>query len=147
MNMQNGAHFMSFTLARFQSSRFLSVGTCETPCACSTCWQQMGISPSHFECLSDFLQLPWHLWTDAAFHDKTCRGVHWFSWSTFSVLLQTLSFIYNSQINGFRTHVDTDRFSCFGMWNSCFNFVRIFQLHRVYVYMYTCMNTRLAYVI
>jgi hypothetical protein len=31
-----------------------------------------------------------------------------------------------------------DILSCFGMWNSCPEFVRTFQLHRVYIYMCVC---------
>jgi hypothetical protein len=38
------------------------------------------------------------------------------------------SFGYNSQVKRFRTHVDIDIVSCFGMWNSCPEFVRTFQL-------------------
>jgi hypothetical protein len=47
------------------------------------CWQQRGTSPSCCGCLSDYPQLPRHLWTDAAIHDETCRGVHWISLRTF----------------------------------------------------------------
>jgi hypothetical protein len=47
-------------------------------------------------------------------------------------LLLMCSFRYNSQIKCFRRHVDTDIFSCFGMWNSCPKSVRNFQLHPVY---------------
>jgi hypothetical protein len=42
------------------------------------------------------------------------------------------SFSYNSQNKCFRTRVDTDIFSCFGMWNSCPKFVHSFQLHSIY---------------
>jgi hypothetical protein len=37
-----------------------------------------------------------------------------------------------TQIRCFRTQVDMDIVSCFGMWNSCPKFVRTFQLHFVY---------------
>jgi hypothetical protein len=50
---------MASTLAGFESSGFLPVGTPKITCVC----------------LSDYQQLPLHLWTDEAVHDKTCRGV------------------------------------------------------------------------
>jgi hypothetical protein len=46
-----------------------------------------------------------------------CRGGH------FEHLLYMYSFSYNSQIKCFRTHVDMDIFSCFGLSNSCPKFV------------------------
>jgi hypothetical protein len=66
-----GGHFMASTLTWLQSSGFLPMGTPK----CSSCWQGRGTSPSHCGCLSDYPQLPRHLWTDAAVHDGTCRGV------------------------------------------------------------------------
>jgi hypothetical protein len=38
-------------------------GTPKNPCVCSSCWQRRGTSPSHCGCLSDYPQLPRHLWT------------------------------------------------------------------------------------
>jgi hypothetical protein len=35
------------------------------------------------------------------------------------------------KVKCFWTYVDMEMFSCFGMWNSCPNFVRNFQLHSV----------------
>jgi hypothetical protein len=46
--------------------------------------------------------------------------------------LLMFSFIFDSQIKCFWTHVDMDIFSCFGTWNSCPKFVPTFQLHSVY---------------
>jgi hypothetical protein len=37
------------------------------------------------------------------------------------------SFCKNSQIECFPTRVDTDSFTCFGMWNSCSKFVSTFN--------------------
>jgi hypothetical protein len=48
------------------------------------------------------------------------------------------SYSYNSQNECFWTCVDMDIFSCFVTWNMCPIFVRIFQLHPVYVCTYTC---------
>jgi hypothetical protein len=49
------------------------------------------------------------------------------------------SFSHNSQIKCFRTHVDMDSFSHFGMLNSCPKFVRTFQLHLFkYYVVYLC---------
>jgi hypothetical protein len=42
------------------------------------------------------------------------------------------SFSYNPQMKCFRTHVDINILSCFGMGNSCPKCVRTFQLHPVY---------------
>jgi hypothetical protein len=54
---------MASTLhARFESSGILPVGTPK----CNFCWQRSGTSPSHWGWLSDYPQLPRHLWTDAA---------------------------------------------------------------------------------
>jgi hypothetical protein len=47
----------------------------KTPCACRFCRQGRYTSPSHCGCLWDYPQLSWHLWTDMAVHDETCRGV------------------------------------------------------------------------
>jgi hypothetical protein len=47
--------------------------------------------------------------------------------------LLTYYFSYNSQIKCFRTYVDTEIFSCFGIWNSRPKFVLTSQLHAVYV--------------
>jgi hypothetical protein len=50
----------------------------------------------------------------------------------FEHLSQMHSFIYNSEIKYFRTHGDADICcSCFGMCNSCPEFVLTFQLHLV----------------
>jgi hypothetical protein len=65
-----------------------------------SCWQRRATSPSQCGCVSDYPQLPPHLWTDAAVHDETSRPA----------LEDILS--YNSQI------FDMGIFSCFGMWNS-----------------------------
>jgi hypothetical protein len=46
-----------------------------------------GTSPSHCGCMSDSAQLLWHLWTDVAVHDETCRGANWISWRHFEHLL------------------------------------------------------------
>jgi hypothetical protein len=43
-------------------------------------------------------------------------------------LLLMYSFSYNTQIKCSRTHVHMDNFTCFGMWNSCSEFVGSFQL-------------------
>jgi hypothetical protein len=37
-------------------------------------------SPSHCGCLSEYPQLPRHLWTDEAVHGETYWGMHWISW-------------------------------------------------------------------
>jgi hypothetical protein len=67
---------------------FYRWGTPRNPCICSSCW--------HFTialwCLSDYLQQPQHLWTDAAVHAETCRGVHWISWRTFWALIINVLF-------------------------------------------------------
>jgi hypothetical protein len=68
-------HFMASMSARFESSGLSPVGTPKNPCVCCCFWQRRGTS--HCGCLSDYLQLPRHLWTDAAVHDETCRDVHW----------------------------------------------------------------------
>jgi hypothetical protein len=84
-------------------------GVPKSPCVCSFCWQQRGTSPSHCGCLSDYPQLPRHLWTDMAVHDETCWGMHWISWRTFwaliiNILIQLLT-TYK-----FWTHVCVDSF-------------------------------------
>jgi hypothetical protein len=48
-------------------------------CVCTSCWQWRGTSPSHFGCLSDCLQLLWHLWID--------EGVHWISWTFWALII------------------------------------------------------------
>jgi hypothetical protein len=77
MNRYWRKHCMVSTLARFESSGFLLVGTSESPCICSSCWQRRDTLPSQCGCLSDYLQLPWKLWTVAAVHDEMCSGMHW----------------------------------------------------------------------
>jgi hypothetical protein len=47
------------------------------------------------------------------------------------------SFSCRSQIKCYRTHIDMNLFSCFGMWNSCPIFVSTFRLHPGYAYMET----------
>jgi hypothetical protein len=42
--------------------------------------------------MSDYLQVPRHLWTDAAVHEETCRGVHWISLRSFWALILILTF-------------------------------------------------------
>jgi hypothetical protein len=84
---------------------------------CSSCWQRSSTT-QHCGCLSDYPQLPRHLWKNAAVHDETCRGEHWISRSTFWAIILNVLFQL-SQIRCFRTHVDMNKFSCFGMWNSC----------------------------
>jgi hypothetical protein len=52
----------------------LWIFTCGAPrnrCIFSSFWQQTDTSPSHCGCLSDYPQLPRHLWTDVAVHDET----------------------------------------------------------------------------
>jgi hypothetical protein len=51
------------------------VGTPKNRCVCSSCWHRRCTSPSRCGCLSDYPQLPRHLWTDAAVHDETSRRV------------------------------------------------------------------------
>jgi hypothetical protein len=46
-------------------------------------------------------------------------------------LLLMYSFSCTSQIKCFRTYVDMNIVSCFGVWNSCPKFVRTFQLYSV----------------
>jgi hypothetical protein len=41
----------------------------EPLCACSSCWQRRGTSPSQCACLADYLRLPRHLWTDEEVRD------------------------------------------------------------------------------
>jgi hypothetical protein len=55
--------------------------------------------------VSDYPQLPRHLWTDC---DGTCRGVHLISWRPFWTLILNVRFSCNSQIKCFRTHADMD---------------------------------------
>jgi hypothetical protein len=43
------------------------------------CMQLLLTTKTHYGCLSDYPHLHRHLWTDAAVHDETCRGVHWIS--------------------------------------------------------------------
>jgi hypothetical protein len=54
---------------------------------CGTQTQHLLTTKRHSGCLSDYPQLPRHLWTDAALPDETCRGVHWISWGTFWALI------------------------------------------------------------
>jgi hypothetical protein len=115
MDKQRRTHCMASTLARFESSGFLHVGTPKTPFVCSSCWQRVSTSPSHCCCLSDYQQLLRRLWIDAASRNETCRGVHWISWRTFWAIIQMHPFIYNSLIKYFRAHVDMEIFSLF--WN------------------------------
>jgi hypothetical protein len=64
----------------------LCIFTCGPPkihCLRSSCWQRRDTSPLHCGYLSDYPQLLRHLWTDAAVHDETCRGVHWNTLRTF----------------------------------------------------------------
>jgi hypothetical protein len=98
------------TLSRFESSGLLPLRTPEVLCVCSSCWQRRGIPPSHCGCLSDYPQLPRHLCTDAAVHAETSRGVYWISWGHFEHLWQMCTFICNSQMKCFGTHVDMDMF-------------------------------------
>jgi hypothetical protein len=74
---------MACTLTRLEFSAFIPVGTPKHPCVCSSCWQRRGNWPSHCGCLSDYPQMPRRIWTNAADHDETCRGVHWISWREF----------------------------------------------------------------
>jgi hypothetical protein len=89
-----GTHSMASTLARFEPSGFLLVGTPKNPCACSSCWQWRGTSPSHCGCLSDYLQLPRHLWTDIAStmrHVEACTESQGGHFSTHYLYKYTLS--------------------------------------------------------
>jgi hypothetical protein len=113
VDRQRRTQCMASLLARFESSGFLPVGTPKNPCVCSSCWQQRGTSPSHCGCLSDYLQLPQHLWTDAAVYDETCQGMHWISWRAFWALIINVHFSHNSQIKCFPTHSDEDILSNF----------------------------------
>jgi hypothetical protein len=116
---------MASTPARFESSGFLPVGTPKYPCVCSSCWHRRGIS--HYGSLSEYPQLTWQLWTDAAVHDETCRGVHWnltndILSTCYKCTLSTLTHKLN--VSGHR-----DIFPRFGVRNLCPKFVHTFQLH------------------
>jgi hypothetical protein len=76
-------HCMAPTIASFQSFDFILVGTSKNVFVCSSFSQRRCTSSFHFGRLSHHQQLPRYLWTDAAFNDETCLGVHCVSWRTF----------------------------------------------------------------
>jgi hypothetical protein len=118
---------MASTLARFESSGFLQVGTPNNPGVhvCSSCWQQRGNSLSHCGCLTDYPQLRGRPWWDVS-----RRASNLMAGVLSSYYKCTLSAV--AQIKCLRTHVDMDILSCFGMWSSCPKSVSTFQLHSVY---------------
>jgi hypothetical protein len=67
---------------QFESYGFLPTEASKYACARRCSWKTRSTSTSPSEYLSDYQKLPWHLWTDAAVRDDTCRGVHWISWGT-----------------------------------------------------------------
>jgi hypothetical protein len=68
-------HCMASRVTRSVPSRFLPLGTLKVSCVCSSSWQRRITSPSHCGCLSDYPQLPRHLWTDAVVRRLATRGV------------------------------------------------------------------------
>jgi hypothetical protein len=71
--------------------QFYTVRTPKNPCVCSSCWQQR-TSLLHCGCLSDHLQLSWHLSMDVVVHNETCWGMHCISWRTSSALIINVLF-------------------------------------------------------
>lgn len=69
-------HCMASMITRFESSWFLPMETPRNPYICSSCWQRIGTSPPYCRFLLDYLQLPWHLWSEVAVYDDICRGMH-----------------------------------------------------------------------
>jgi hypothetical protein len=88
----NSQHFSSVRLAHHQRCFRSVVFNLGYAYPRDTCWERRGTLPSHCECLSDYPQLPRHLWTDAPVHDETCRGVHWILWRTFWALIINVLF-------------------------------------------------------
>jgi hypothetical protein len=93
-------HCMACKLAWLESSGFLPVGTPKNPCVCSSCWQQTATSPMHCGCLSDYPQLPRHLWTDAAVRNGFYEGVNWILWMTFWAF--TIIVLFRIQLTNYR---------------------------------------------
>jgi hypothetical protein len=93
---------MASTLARFECSGFISVGTR----VYSSCWQRRGISPPHCGCLSDYPQLA-RMWRSRMRRVEARIESHW---DHFQCLIQTYSFSCNSQIKCFLTYVHMDIF-------------------------------------
>jgi hypothetical protein len=51
--------------------------------------------------LSDYLQLPWHLWTNAAIHDDTCRGMHWLIGDILNTYYNILFHLWDTNVFGY----------------------------------------------
>jgi hypothetical protein len=64
---------MAFSLTRFESFGFLTVGTPKNLVYASPVDNEERLS--HCGCLSDYPQLPRHLLTNTAVHNETCGGV------------------------------------------------------------------------
>jgi hypothetical protein len=123
---------MASTLTWLESSGFLPAGTPKNPCVCSSCWQRSGTSPMNCGCLSDYSKLPRHLWTDAAVHDETCRGVHWISWRTFWTLLINELFQLWHKVNASGHMLILTYFLVLVYGTRAQSLSRTFQLHSVY---------------
>jgi hypothetical protein len=128
MGRQRRTHCMASMLASFESSGFWPVGTPQSPCIYSSCWQWRDTSPLHCGCLSDYPQLPRYLWTVAAVNDMACRNYR----GHFEHLLQMYPYRYYSQIKCFRINDNTDIFFLFCCVELVPKFLAHFSVHPIY---------------
>jgi hypothetical protein len=116
---------MDFTYSRFESSGFLSVWQPKTPCVCSYRWK-----PSLYGGSPYYLQLPLHLWMDAAVHDELCRGEHWMSWRKFwAFIINVLLAITHKNLNVSGHIFIWTYFLVLSVWNLCPKFVCTVELY------------------
>jgi hypothetical protein len=104
---------MASTYMRYESSGLLPVETPKNSCVCSACWQWRGTS-SYCECLSDYLQLPWHLWMDVVDHYLSGHALNLIE----GTLPLNINVLYELQFTT-KMFLNTwwqGYFYCFGMW-------------------------------
>jgi hypothetical protein len=129
-----GTHCTASALAWLQFSGFLPVGTCKNPCVCSSCWQRRETSPSHSGCLSDYLQLPWASLNGCGgpWRDVSRRELNLVE-NILGIYYKCTLLAVTPKLKIFRTNVLLDIFSFIATWNSFPKFLRILQLHFVYL--------------